>query len=283
MIILNFNDYNTTEKLIELVKDYESIDKLIIVDNMSTDDSYDNLKHYTGSKIDVIQTNKNGGYAFGNNYGIKYAQKKYNSKYLTIANPDIVFDDETLSGIIEFLDTNKEYAIATAKVKNVYDPENSVVGWKLPTFKDDMISTLAITNKLFNNEFYDDEYLNNDIIEVDIVPGCFFVINSQIMKEIDYFDEDTFLYCEERILAFKLKKKNLKSVVLGNFHYDHIHGKTIKKHYKKKAQLYKILQQSKKIYLNKYLEINKFKQIGFNIASSIGYFEKIVIGFLIKR
>lgn len=283
MIILNFNDYRTTKKLIELVRGYNSIDKIIIVDNMSTDDSYDILKSYVSDKIDVIHTNKNGGYAFGNNYGMKYAEEKYNSKYYTIANPDISFKNETLNSIIEFLDRYKKYAIATAKVNNVHSPENSIVGWKLPKFKDDMISVLSITNKLFNNLYYDNEYLSNDIIEVDVVPGSFFVVKAEVMKKIGYFDEDTFLYCEERILAYKLKEKKYKSAVLGNITYDHIHGKTIKQHYKKKVQLYKILQQSKRIYLKKYLKINKFKQILFNIATIIGYLEKIIIGFIREK
>ena len=42
--IINYNDYETTKTLIDNIKDYKSIYKIIVVDNNSTDDSYPNLK-----------------------------------------------------------------------------------------------------------------------------------------------------------------------------------------------------------------------------------------------
>jgi len=38
-IIINYNDFDSTKKLIDNIKNYSVIDKIIVVDNNSTDDS----------------------------------------------------------------------------------------------------------------------------------------------------------------------------------------------------------------------------------------------------
>ena len=74
MVILNYNDMRVTEKLAGKVKDYECPDRVIVVDNASTDGSYEHLKGaFSKTEVDVIETSVNGGYASGNNFGIRYA------------------------------------------------------------------------------------------------------------------------------------------------------------------------------------------------------------------
>lgn len=41
IVILNYNDYQTTKDMIDNIKDYDSIDHIVIVDNKSTDNSYE--------------------------------------------------------------------------------------------------------------------------------------------------------------------------------------------------------------------------------------------------
>ena len=45
MVIINYNDYETTEILLNNIKEYDSLDSIVIVDNHSTDDSYKLLKN----------------------------------------------------------------------------------------------------------------------------------------------------------------------------------------------------------------------------------------------
>ena len=74
MVILNYNDMKVTEKLTRAVMDYECLDRVIVVDNRSTDGSYEYLKNcFRKSEVDIIQAPVNGGYATGNNFGVRYA------------------------------------------------------------------------------------------------------------------------------------------------------------------------------------------------------------------
>ena len=54
MVILNYNDYNTTSDYLELIGNYKCLDYIIVVDNNSTDNSYQKLLKYNNKKIKVI-------------------------------------------------------------------------------------------------------------------------------------------------------------------------------------------------------------------------------------
>ena len=65
VIVLNYNDYTTTSEFIERwIKQKISLDyRLIIVDNHSSDDSFNKLYERYSDIFDIIQTKENGGYA----------------------------------------------------------------------------------------------------------------------------------------------------------------------------------------------------------------------------
>lgn len=54
----------------EYIRDY--VRHILVVDNFSTDNSVQLLSDIISEKVEVIVSNKNGGYGAGNNYGIKY-------------------------------------------------------------------------------------------------------------------------------------------------------------------------------------------------------------------
>ena len=44
IVIVNYNDYKTTKRLIDNIRDYKVFDKIVIVDNKSSDNSLKELK-----------------------------------------------------------------------------------------------------------------------------------------------------------------------------------------------------------------------------------------------
>ncbi|MTV74655.1 glycosyltransferase, partial [Streptococcus pneumoniae] len=91
--ILNYNTWEDTARLAQKVATFQHIQSVIIVDNLSTDDSYHYLKRLEGEKISVYQTQRNGGYSVGNNVA---ARKAYNMgvDILFISNPDVDIDEK---------------------------------------------------------------------------------------------------------------------------------------------------------------------------------------------
>ena len=60
IIVLNYNDYETTKKYIENIKNYSSITKIIVVDNNTPNGDYEKLKVLNDYNIDVVKSDKNG-------------------------------------------------------------------------------------------------------------------------------------------------------------------------------------------------------------------------------
>lgn len=58
LIVLNYNDAETTLEFVEMAKMCNAIDKIVVVDNCSTDYSLSKLTCLKSDKIDVIQTDK---------------------------------------------------------------------------------------------------------------------------------------------------------------------------------------------------------------------------------
>ena len=148
MVILNYNDYKTTLDYLEMIKKYKNLDLIIIVDNNSTDNSYDELKKITDDKIVVLKSNKNGGYGYGNNIGIKFAIKKYKKCNIIISNPDIEVTDDTIKKMSKYLNNNSNVAIVSPVIKE-HGSLNR--GWKLSSgYKEMLLSVPLIGRKLKN-------------------------------------------------------------------------------------------------------------------------------------
>lgn len=284
IIVLNYNDFETTVNFIKSINNYTSFDKIIVVDNASTDDSFSVLKKYKTSKIDVIVTDRNGGYAYGNNYGVRYAIEKYSPKYITISNPDVFIENNSINSIIEVLDSNKSVALATGIMVDENNKISKDFAWKIPNFYDDIRACFLFISKFRNKIRYNlDSIKNCDILDVEVVPGSFFIIKRSIFEKVNFFDEDTFLFCEERILAIKLKKNNYKSVILTTEKFIHYHSKTINKNIVNHIKKYDLLKESKIIYMRKYLAISELKIKIYNIIHEISKVEKYLLNFYINK
>ncbi|WP_423832267.1 glycosyltransferase [Streptococcus equinus] len=227
LIILNYNSSEDTiscvEKLISINEEYH----IIIVDNQSTDNSLIEItEHFQGEKnIDIIQTESNGGYSFGNNFGIRYAKTKYNIKYVAILNPDVIVSNLNIfERLIEVLEKNDNIALVGATVinsRNEYNPNFSF--WNIPS-KLEVVTNHFILNRIFSkSKAITSRMVEQGVIEVDCVAGCFFIAKLNVLEEIGYLDENTFLYNEENILGIKLKQKGFREAVVLDQFYIHNH------------------------------------------------------------
>lgn len=284
LVVLNYNDFNNTSKFLMNAKKINSIEHIIVVDNNSSDNSYQQLKKYECEKIKVIKSDKNGGYAYGNNFGMRYAQKNYNAEYFIISNPDVIFTESLIKECTDFLDINKEAALCTGIMKNIEGKKLDNRAWKLPTFLDDLILSSLLLNKIFGHKLlaYNNCGDSGKYMYVDVVPGSFFIVRADVMKEIGWFDERTFLYCEERILSFRLKQKGYKEVLLSDNSYIHMHSQTISKNIKGRVTKYKILQKSRRLYQKEYLKKNNICLMVFDIITLAGIFENYLYGIYEK-
>ena len=286
LIILNYNDAQSCLNLVNKIEQYKNIDKIVLVDNLSTDDSYSHLLKLQNSKIDVIQTNHNGGYSYGNNYGCFWAINKYSPDYLTICNPDIYFEEDVLEELISIMNREKEKFVSSISCQmNCESTPNLLSTWKLPKYSDCILNNLTILRKIIGDRtiYRKDELNQTTPVQVEVLAGSFFIIRSKAFTSVNGFDDSVFLYNEENILSKKLKEKGWSNLYLNYLSYDHYHSISINKSFSSEAKKLDLAYKSRLIYCEKYLKINKIKKIFFVITYKIGKFNYLVGKFIQRK
>ena len=271
IIILNYNDYENTLKIIDMIKDYKCLKKIIIVDNASTDDSFNHLKPLENNKITIIKNKKNLGYAYGNNLGLKYLYE-HGFDYAIISNPDIIVEESVMEELISRMKNSKVSFLGP----KILEHGNIIKGWKTPSYLYELLSTMNYFHKYAKKLItYKDSYYKDGLNEVDVIHGCFFIGRLKDFKKINYFDTNTFLYYEENILSYKAKKNNLGIYVDTSISVIHNLSLSVDKSLNK-LKKYKILKDSMFYYETRYRKINIFKYILLRIVYYISYMVSFV-------
>ncbi|MBQ1496038.1 MAG: glycosyltransferase family 2 protein [Bacilli bacterium] len=276
MVVLNYNDYKTTDKYINSIKDFKALSEIIIVDNNSTDGSYEKLKKYENNKIKVIKTEKNRGYSYGNNVGIKALS---NVDYVIISNPDILVEEKVITKLKKDLEKTEDAAIVAPVIKQLGEYKR---GWRLPTIEDEILLNINYyRRRVVRNLEYNEARFKTPLTRVDVVPGCFFMIKKGILDLIGNFDEATFLYYEENILATKLKNINKKSYIDSEVVVTHDLSVSVNKTFNS-IKKYKLLKESQKYYVKYYLKARFFDMILLGFTYRLSLVIAYIVNFIKK-
>ncbi len=254
MVIVNYNDYKTTKRLLDNVKDYKILKEIVVVDNKSTDNSLEELRKLKNKKITIIDSGNNKGYSYALNVGCKYLIDKYKSLNIVISNSDIIIESE-----LDIKDLNSYISAKNVIVGPTIIQGNDLNrGFKIPTPWQDIKQNIVFFGKrvLAKELSYPDNYYHKEISKVDTVSGCFFMIASKHLEEMGYFDEGVFLYYEENIMGIKTKKLGKNIIVCNNVDVIHDHSVSIDKSLKR-IKKYDILKTSQEYFEEKYNEASK--------------------------
>ena len=111
IITINYNGLTDTCALIETIPFNDHLE-VIVVDNASQNDEADIISK-SFPQVKVIKSNKNLGFAGGNNLGIKAAQ----GKYLFFINNDTIFNEFNIQPLIDRLESSPEIAAVCPKIR----------------------------------------------------------------------------------------------------------------------------------------------------------------------
>ncbi len=254
IVIVNYNDYKTTKRLIDNIKDYKVFDKIVIVDNKSSDNSLKELKKLENKRIVVIDSGKNKGYSYALNVGCKYLIDKYKECKIIVSNSDIIIQSE--NDIKDLFELVKGKNVIVGPT--IIEGNNLNRGWIVPKPMDDVAMNILGLYKKYQKRhlMYQDSYYNKDISKVGTVSGCFFAISSKHLEEMGYFDENVFLYYEENIMGVKTKDLGKNIIVANNIDVIHDHAVSIDKSLKR-IKKYDILKNSQYYFEKTYNHASK--------------------------
>lgn len=277
IIIVNYNDFTSTEKLINNIKDYRILDKIVVVDNHSSDDSTSKLKKLKLPKLKVICNEENRGYSYAINIGAKYLIEEYKECNIIISNADVIIGkEEDIEVLIKLLHRKNVGIVAPT----ILERGTKNRGWKNPTPKQEIVLNLAYIHRFFRKKYlyYSDDYYQGDFSIVDVLSGCFFLIQSKTLQAVNYLDDHVFLYYEENILAKKLEVKKKINLVSNKVMIIHNHSVTIDKSLKR-LKKYKAQKKSQYYFEVEYNNASTIERFLLKLTArlseiilSIGYF-----------
>jgi len=181
---------------------------IYIVDNNSGDGALEKLKSEF-PQITAIQNPDNKGFGHGHNTVLPLIE----SEYHCVVNPDITFDCDTITALCEYLDANSDIGIVTPEIR-FPSGEVQIIGKRNPTFMA-LFGRHLFKEKLQKVvEHY--QMLDEDLtkpIDIQFASGCFFVIRTEIFKQIGGFDERYFMYFEDMDITRSVIEKAGKRAV----------------------------------------------------------------------
>lgn len=270
-VIVNYNDAETTIKLLNKIHDYRVIDYIIVVDNCSTDGSYGALEKCRTDRIIVLCATENKGYGAGNNLGIKYAKERLQCDVAVIANPDVIFTEECIEKIKYTFSENRDVAVVTALQLKSDGTLFHETAWDIPSVNEYIFSALFFIGKLYSKT---KEYNGNTRIAVDCVSGAFLAVDINKFLSVDGYDERIFLYCEETMLGIKLKKAGFRTLLLTNETYIHHHAVSTQKSIPDAVKRRSLLLNSRLFVLKEYMGASKKRLFIARCCYKIALFEE---------
>lgn len=220
VIILNYNNYEDTVSCVSCFKGHEDQFELYVVDNHSTDDSGMKLQEdFRDTKhIRFIQSEVNGGYAAGNNIGIRAAIKDGLS-YVCILNNDTFLNCKDLILLREFLSADSSYG---------------VVGPVLFDYADrDIIQSAGVDIDLWRGRYLsqlvggDESELPKEPYEVDGIVGACMMFKASLVKSIGYLPEQYFMLHEETEWCLRAKRAGFKNMCCPTARVYHRQGASL--------------------------------------------------------
>ena len=276
-IVLNYNDAMNTLKLSKEISTYDSIDDVVIVDNLSTDDSAEQLKTGAGNKMHFIQTDRNGGYGYGNNFGARYAFSSLQADAAMTVNPDVKFDEDLVKRLKHALVDYENVGVVSAIQLDANGKEITRSAWRIPGKWNYIFSVGMILGRLIPSFYYSVKELHaSALVKVECVAGSLLMLSKQAFEKTGGYDENMFLYCEETTLGCKIKKVGLVSYICSDVQYYHVHGVSITKSIKSTVRQKRIMLQSHHLLLRRYLRANQFELLVDNIMGMVSLFEECI-------
>jgi len=196
--IVNWNTAHELHECLDSIMAQQGIEiGITVVDNASSDDSVNMLTTTYLGKLTLIANSANIGFGKAHNQALRLSK----SRYFMIINPDSKFTDpNTLSHIIEYMDTHAEIGMLGPKILNT-DGSLQYSARRFPSmiagmFRNTWLDKLFPSNK-FVKSYLMSDWSHDEISNVDWLSGAALVVRKEMVDKIGMLDERFFMYCED--------------------------------------------------------------------------------------
>ena len=184
IITVNYNGFCDTCALIDSISFDESME-VIVVDNASSQDEATSIQEKY-PQVKVVRSEKNLGFAGGNNFGIKAST----GKYIFLVNNDTIFKHYNVQTLIDRLESSPRIGVVCPKIRFAWKDNPIQFAGYTP------LSQITVRNKSlgFGEE---DHGQYNAPHSTPYAHGAAMMIKKAVIDEVGLMPECFFLYYEE--------------------------------------------------------------------------------------
>ena len=211
--------YNTEKMLKECIRSiYRQTTALqyevIVIDNASDYNIKKQVQqlrqNFKRINLTLLVNKKNLGFAKACNQG----QKRAKGELILFLNSDTIIIDKSLQKAVNILDSDKKISILGCQLRNPDTTIQPSAGF-FPKLRQIIFMMLFLDDIPFIKKIIRPYHQNSKIFyehshEVDWVTGAFFLCRKEVIKKINGFDEDYFMYAEEIDFCFRAKKAGFR-------------------------------------------------------------------------
>lgn len=176
---------------------------IVVVDNDSGDGSYEMISDAVSREdweawVSVVASGRNGGFAYGNNVGIRLAlEASQRPDFVMLLNPDTIVPAGALQKLLHFMQSNQLVGIAGSLLENGEGgPECAAHNAPSPVGELVSAANLGMLSRLLHR-YVVTPPIRDESHECEWVSGASFMVRREVFEKIGLMDEEFFLYFEE--------------------------------------------------------------------------------------
>jgi len=198
ILVLNYNAGETLSACLQSLFHLEyPIFRIVVIDNNSTDGSFERMKERY-SQVHFIRNSENVGFARGINVGIRFALDQ-RAEYIWLINPDATVSARSLHTLVELLERNAHVGMASPLILSPTHRRVWFGGGRI-----DWLRMRAVHTKPRSRAIP---------FETGFLSGCALLVKSPVFRIVGLFDERFFLYYEDTDLSLRAKRAGFPIVV----------------------------------------------------------------------
>lgn len=184
--------------------------ELLVIDNQSSDGSADAIEAEFGGRLMLVRSEENLGFARANNVMAQRAT----GRYILLLNPDTVVLDGAIDRLMAFAAQRPQAGIWGGRTVFGDRSLNPTSCWRRQTLWSLVCHATALSAVFRGSSLFNPEgmggWKRDSEREVDIVTGCFFLIERSFWERLGGFDPAFFMYGEEADLCLRARRLGVR-------------------------------------------------------------------------
>ena len=176
----------------------------------------------------VVVAPRNGGFAYGNNLGLKELERDGRVDFVHLLNPDTVLRPGAVDALVAFLQAHPRAGIAGGIFENG-DGSEWAIAFRFPTLLSEIEQgmKLGLVSRLLSRSCVPMN-MGSSAAPADWVSGASMMIRRDVFDRVGGLDETFFLYFEETEFCHRAKRAGFEVWYVPTSRVVHIAGQSTK-------------------------------------------------------